>query len=141
MQAAVHTPKDFVEITSDIHKIDAKKAVSQLEDKEANYAYYMAQASWQGSKICWFQRSYESPALFVLLKLMFSEGCESLKAKVSAAGLTDDQWKQMTAYSACVFNNCGNFRSFGDTKFVPEFDQETFSKFVKASGAYSTHKE
>jgi len=72
---------------------------------------------------------------------MFSEGCESFKAKASAAGLTDDQWKQMTAYSACVFNNCGNFRSFGDTKFVPEFDLETFTKFVKASGAYGTHKE
>jgi dipeptidyl-peptidase-3 len=32
----------------------------------------MSKAAWEGSKICWFQRSYESPGLFVLLKLIFS---------------------------------------------------------------------
>lgn len=54
---------------------------------------------------------------------MFSSGVEDLKGKALAAGLNDTQWKQLLAYSAAVFNNCGNFKSFGDTKFVPELDE------------------
>ena len=72
---------------------------------------------------------------------MFAEGAESLKAKVLASGITEDQWKQMLAYSAAVFNNCGNFKSFGDTKFVPEIDKATFEKVVQASSGYGTNKE
>lgn len=86
------------------------------------YAYHMARAAWEGSKICWFQRCYEGPALFVLLKLVFGAGVEAQKVKALAAGVSEEQWNQFMAYSAAVFNNCGNFRSFGDTKFVPELD-------------------
>ena len=45
------------------------------------------------------------------------------------------------AYSSAVFNNCGNFRSFGDTKFVPELDSEAFVKIFKSSAAYTTHQD
>ena len=40
------------------------------------------------------------------------------------------------AYSAAVFNNCGNFRSFGDTKFVPELDNAAFKKIFESSSAF-----
>ena len=64
-----------------------------------------------------------------------------MQAKALAAGVTEDQWKQMLAYSAAVFNNCGNFKSFGDTKFVPEFEKTVFEKIVQVSSSYSSNKE
>lgn len=70
---------------------------------------------------------------------MFSSGIADLKTKALAAGLDETQWKQLLAYSAAVFNNCGNFKSFGDTKFVPEINEQTFLKVVKASTAYGQH--
>lgn len=76
-----------------------------------------------------------------MLKLVFSAGIDDLKTKVTGAGLSDAQWKQLLAYSAAVFNNCGNFKSFGDTKFVPEIDEQTFEKVIKASASYASHKE
>jgi dipeptidyl-peptidase-3 len=42
----------------------------------------------------------------------------------------------MLAYSAAVFQNCGNYKSFGDTKFVPELSPESFRKIVQASEGY-----
>ena len=45
----------------------------------------MARASWEGSKICWFQRSYESPGLLVLLKLVFAEGVDKLKDRANVS--------------------------------------------------------
>jgi dipeptidyl-peptidase-3 len=80
----------------------------------------MARAAWLGSKICWFQRSYESPALLVLLKSMFSAGVPPLKDASIQAGLSEDEFKQLLVYSAGVFMNCGNYLSFGDTKFLPQ---------------------
>jgi len=44
------------------------------------------------------------------------------------------------AYASAVFNNCGNFRSFGDTKFVPELDSAAFRKIFESSLAYTTHR-
>ena len=44
------------------------------------------------------------------------------------------------AYSAAVFNNCGNFRSFGDTKFVPELENAVFRKIFESSSAFQTHQ-
>jgi len=42
----------------------------------------------------------------------------------------------MLVYGASVFQNCGNFKSFGDTKFVPELEPTAFKKIVELSDAY-----
>lgn len=64
-------PKEFIQTTTSIHSIECLKSWSQLESQEKLYAYYMARAAWQGSRICWFQRSAESPALLVVLYHLF----------------------------------------------------------------------
>jgi len=48
----------------------------------------------------------------------------------------EQQWTQFMAYSAAVFNNCGNFRSFGDTKFVPELPTESFELILRSCHAF-----
>jgi dipeptidyl-peptidase-3 len=47
----------------------------------------------------------------------------------------------MLAYTAAVFQNCGNYKSFGDTKFVPECDPDTFKTILRASEGYALHKD
>lgn len=142
VESTEHKPKDFIPVTTNIHYIDAKDSFGQLNDDEQKYAYYMARAAWEGSKICWFQRSYESPALLVLLKLVYSSGIEKLKEATLATGsVSEEQWKQFVAYSAAVFQNCGNFKSFGDTKFVPELSLDHFTAIVKASDAYKNYQQ
>ena len=64
-----------------------------------------------------------------------------LQEAVKAAGHSEDHWKQLLVYSASVFQNCGNYKSFGDTKFVPEFDRDTFVSMIRASDNYKTHQE
>ena len=138
---AEYSPKEFIPVTANVHSIDASASFSLLSQQEALYAYYMARASWDGSKICWFQRSYEAPALLVLFKLIFTDGIDKFKEDSMAAGLTEDEWKQLLVYCAAVFQNCGNFKSFGDTKFVPQLSQDKFVAAIQASSAYKTHKK
>ncbi len=63
--------KEFIPVSTVIHRIECSPAWQQLEKRERMYAYYLTRASWEGCKVTWFQTSYESPALLVLLKLMF----------------------------------------------------------------------
>jgi dipeptidyl-peptidase-3 len=53
--------------------------------------------------------------------------------------VSDEHWNMMLAYSAAVLQNCGNYKSFGDSKFVPELPQESFEKIIKASDSHSEH--
>jgi dipeptidyl-peptidase-3 len=54
-----------------ILNIECKKAFGELTLKEKLYSYYFSRASWAGAKICYFQRSYESPALFYVIQKIF----------------------------------------------------------------------
>jgi hypothetical protein len=40
-----------------------------------------------------------------------------------------------------VFQNCGNYKSFGDTKFVPELAPEDFKSALQKADCYKTHGE
>lgn len=71
VQAPAQREREFIPVTTNVHSVECESSFGQLEATEATYAYYMARASWEGSKICWFQRSYEGPGLFVILKLVF----------------------------------------------------------------------
>lgn len=123
MNSSSHTPKDFIPVSTSIHAIACPKSWSQLDNKEKNYAYYMARAAWQGSRICWFQRSAESPALLVIFHTLFED---PVSLRANCKHLSEEQWQQLCAYVAAVFQNCGNFKSFGDTKFVPEISPAAF---------------
>ena len=66
---------------------------------------------------------------------------ETLKTSAISQGVSEDEWKQMLAYSAAVFQNCGNYHSFGDTKFVPQLNADQFKKVYKASESYQVYSE
>jgi dipeptidyl-peptidase-3 len=88
----------------------------------------MAKAAWEGHKVCFFQRSYESPGIFLMIQELFSHA--TLRETATEAGLTDDEWKQLLAYCVGVLTNAGNYRGFGDTKFIPELDQAKFTALI-----------
>ena len=44
---------------------------------------------------------------------------------------------QFVVYSATFFSNMGNYKSFGDTKFIPSISADVFHTIVKATAAYA----
>jgi len=59
--------------------------------------------------------------------LVFSgQTIEDLKQAALAKNITEDDFTKFVFYSAGVLNNCGNFNSFGDDKFIPEITLEAF---------------
>lgn len=113
-------------------EIQAEKEFNLLEAKEQNYAYNLLLGCWEGTKICFFQKSWESPAMFYILQNIFtSQPLEALKQNCFNSQFTQEEWDMIIRYCAAFIQNCGNYKSFGDIKIVPEISEEKFTQFIE----------
>jgi dipeptidyl-peptidase-3 len=121
-----------------IHKLQIADAFTKLNDQERKYAHYLSQASWQGSRICLFQLSPESPILFELFQNLFSNNrVELLRESSVKHGVSRADFDNFLQYVAVFYGNMGNYLSFGDTKFIPRIPKEKFQSLL-GSAANST---
>ncbi|XP_038072847.1 dipeptidyl peptidase 3-like [Patiria miniata] len=119
--------------------LECKKAFQELTSEEKKYAHYLARASWSGGLICLFQTSPESPVIYLLLQKLFkTEPVGALKEKAVKAGLTENEFQAFLTYAAAFFSNLGNYKSFGDTKFIPDLPKDKLLSLLKASAAYAS---
>jgi len=124
----------IIPLETPIVHLDSKQAFSLLDEKEKNYAYYLCQADWAGAKICLLQCSVESPIIFSLLQLVFSSSPSSdIVNSALDKGLTHTQIDQAFMYAASFYGNMGNYKSFGDSKFIPALSPEDMYTFLSAS--------
>ncbi|KAG8437876.1 hypothetical protein GDO86_008539 [Hymenochirus boettgeri] len=118
--------------------LDCSEAFSLLSAEEKLYAHYLSHASFYGGLIVLFQTSPESPAIYILLNRLFrSQDHKELKGVALGQGLSDEQYQAILVYTAGFFANMGNYKSFGDTKFVPNVPKEKFEKVLRASAAFA----
>ncbi|CAH1792287.1 unnamed protein product [Owenia fusiformis] len=117
--------------------LGCKTAFDGLTNKEKLYAHYLSQAAWYGGLIVLVQTSPEAPGLYVLLQRLFKgQPLADLQQTATNNGLTDEEYQAVLLYAAGVFSNMGNYKSFGDTKFIPSLPKEKFQNLVLNSAAY-----
>jgi dipeptidyl-peptidase III len=122
-----------------IAQLDASVAFATLTSAEAKYALALAKSQWAGAKICLLQCSAESAPTFALLRLIFAPGAEAVRASALAAGVSDADYALFSVFAATFSDNLGNFKSFGDTKFIPGCPASIFETVLRASPAYSAN--
>jgi len=140
---SVHT----IPLETPVVELKASKAFEMLTDKEKKYAYGIGKASWEGAKINLIQCSIESVPIFSLLQLLFSaQSVEELikcattttssdDSNNNGAKLSKEDVAHLILYVATFYNNMGNYKSFGDTKFIPAVGPEKFELFLSYSKA------
>ncbi|KAF7487756.1 Dipeptidyl peptidase 3 [Sarcoptes scabiei] len=123
--------------------LDAKDAFDGLNEQEKLYVHHLSKASWFGSLVDLFQTSPESPLIFVLLNRLFSSQSisELKKFALDRLNFSEIQWKEFLAYSAAFYANMGNYRSFGDSKFIPELPSNLLENLILNSTAYQSDPE
>ncbi|XP_044125836.1 dipeptidyl peptidase 3 isoform X3 [Bufo gargarizans] len=122
--------------------LDCEEAFSLLSTKEKLYTHFLSRASFYGGLIVLFQTSPESPAIYILLNRLFraQEPCV-LQKVAQCQGMTDEEYQALLVYTAGFFANMGNYKSFGDTKFVPNVSKEKLEKLLHASEAFTKDPE
>ncbi|XP_076131405.1 dipeptidyl peptidase 3 isoform X1 [Alosa pseudoharengus] len=120
-----------------ISKLDCKEAFGLLSAKEKLYAHYISRAAWYGGLVVLLQTSPESPTIYVLLQKLFRKQTQAELEKVaSEAGLSPEEYQAVLVYAAGFYANMGNYKSFGDTKFIPNLPKEKLKALVWQSKAF-----
>ncbi|KAL2094818.1 hypothetical protein ACEWY4_009537 [Coilia grayii] len=120
-----------------ISKLDCKEAFELLSPKEKLYAHYLSRAAWYGGLVVLVQTSPESPAIYALLQKLFRKQTPAELEKVaSEAGLSSEEYLAVLVYAAGFYANMGNYKSFGDTKFIPNLPKEKLKALVWQSKAF-----
>jgi dipeptidyl-peptidase III len=119
----------------------AEEEFELLDENERKYVYYMSRAGWEGVIINFFQKSYESPAIFLIFQLTF-QGCnmEDFKKQLMQ-NYKQDGYDKFMAYVSGFYNNCGNYKSTDDSKFIPELDEEKFLNILNLSPSFDANKD
>ena len=105
----------------------------------------------RGALTCLFQTSPESPYIFAMLRYAFdfafdskelfseavSECSDEFKASVMEKLSDASSYDQAMIYVASFLANLGNYKSFGDTKFVPACSPEDFKSVIFAAATRS----
>lgn len=123
--------------------LNATTAFNKLTVKEQNYAHYMSRASYFGSLIVLLQLSQESPQIFRLLhRINLAQSPEELRNVYKGSeDISDEDLDAFFIYCSGIYTNMGNYKSFGDTKFIPDLPVEKFEQIVKGSKAWSDDTE
>ncbi|KAG5813677.1 hypothetical protein H9Q74_012556 [Fusarium xylarioides] len=118
----------YCDIEPPAQKLEIKEAFEQLSNKEKCYAHYMREAAFHGSRIIMRQVSPESESIFNLV-LELWKACEgdwpSLAAK---ADVNEEALSEFLDYAATAMENLGNYKGYGDQKFIPRISEQELEK-------------
>lgn len=136
------TSEHIIENDTPIIELDCKSSFERLTKQERLYTHFLSKASWVGSLITLYQTSIESPIIFSLFNRIFSkQDITQLKELAASLGFSDDDWTALLVYVSSIVANMGNYKGFGDLKFVPGVDRDKLDKFIRASKAASLDPE
>ncbi|CAB1333135.1 unnamed protein product [Coregonus sp. 'balchen'] len=120
-----------------ISALDCTEAFRLLSPREKLYAHYLSRSAWYGGLAVLLQTSPESASIFVLLQRLFrKQPPAQLESMATAAGLSPEEYQAFLVYAAGLYANMGNYKSFGDTKFIPNLPKEKLKDLVWQSQAF-----
>lgn len=94
-----------------------------LTDSEQKYAHFMSKASHAGTRIVLRQVSHESEAIFDLIL--------GLHRELNGVYPESTERELYFDYASQFLANLGNYKAFGDSKFIPGFSKQYFYELVK----------
>ena len=97
-----------------------------LSDTEKKYAHHFSRASHLGTRVVLRQVSPESEDIYNLI-LAIAEAVNQDYSKLESESVSKEDVRSFLEYSSQFLSNLGNFKSFGDAKFVPRLERAKFA--------------
>ena len=105
---------------------------NKLSEKEKRYAHHMSRACHHGTRIVLRQVSAESEGIYDLILAIHGGGNGDWERFANAGGITVNDVELFLEYASQFLANLGNYKSFGDTKYVPRVSASAFGKLAAA---------
>ena len=95
-------------------------------------------AAFNGSRIILRQVSPESEAIFDLILALYAKCQGKWDQLANEASVSAEDLKYFLEYAAQFLGNLGNYKGFGDVKFIPRCPKETFESLASVDDKATT---
>ena len=96
-------------------------------------------SAFTGTRVTLRQVSPESEAIFDFIIELYKAFNGDWTAAQRKSGISDDDLKYFLEYSAMFLGNCGNYKGFGDAKFIPRCEEKAFAALAASSPEAESH--
>ncbi|KAK3383378.1 putative dipeptidylpeptidase III [Lasiosphaeria ovina] len=120
-------------------RLEIAKHFEALTDKQKRYAHFISQASFAGNRIVLRQVSPESEHVYDFVIALHKASAGNWKALAEKAGVAQDGLVAFLQYAAQFLGNSGNYKSFGDSKFIPRCPESVFAALASTSPDAKKH--
>ncbi|PNS19717.1 hypothetical protein CAC42_7684 [Sphaceloma murrayae] len=110
-----------------------------LSPKEQRYAHYISRAAFSGTRIVLRQVSPESEPVYDFIIALHKAADGNYATLQKKAGLSDEDLKHYLSYAAQFLGNGGNYKSFGDSKFIPRLAPEKLTALSQTDADATRH--
>ncbi|KAK3996843.1 putative dipeptidyl-peptidase [Cladorrhinum sp. PSN332] len=114
-------------------RLEIEKHFEALNDKQKRYAHFISQASLAGNRIVLRQVSPESENIYDFIISLHKAAGGDWKGLAQRVGVDEKGLAAFLEYSAQFLGNAGNYKSFGDSKFIPRCDESVFAALASSS--------
>lgn len=138
-------------------RLEVKQHFDKLQDpKLRKYAHYISRAAFEGTRVTLRQVSPESEPIHDLIISLYRACNGDWASLAQKTNVSSEDLRFFLEYAVQFLGNCGNYKGFGDSKFIPRLPPsslealasatpETKAAFEKASktggGIYETKEQ
>ncbi|SPN96764.1 probable dipeptidylpeptidase III [Cephalotrichum gorgonifer] len=114
-------------------RLEIEKHFEPLTDKQKRYAHYISKAAFAGTRIVLRQLSPESEPIYDFILALHEASGGDWAALAEKAGISEQDLTYFLEYTAQFLGNSGNYKSFGDSKFIPRCGESVFKALAATS--------
>lgn len=107
--------------------LEIKQHLDKLKDEKLRkYAHYVSRAAFEGTRISLRQVSPESEPIYDLILALYHACNGDWNDLAERTNQTPENLRFFLEYAAQFLGNCGNYKGFGDSKFIPRLPPSAF---------------
>lgn len=129
----------FADAPPSVVRLEIAKHFEALTDKQKRYAHFISQASFAGNRIVLRQVSPEAESIYDFIIALHKSSGGDWKALAEKAGVSEADLNSFLEYAAQFLGNSGNYKSFGDSKFIPRASEDAFAALAATSPEAESH--
>ncbi|KAL4870643.1 hypothetical protein BDV12DRAFT_184274 [Aspergillus spectabilis] len=115
-------------------RLEIKHHFDGLKDKNLRkYAHYISRAAFEGTRVTLRQVSPESEPIYDMILALYRACDGNWPELARKTNVSDENLRFFLEYSAQFLGNCGNYKGFGDSKFIPRLPVEALKALASAT--------
>ncbi|PGH30904.1 dipeptidyl-peptidase III [[Emmonsia] crescens] len=114
-------------------RLEIKPHFEALDDKQKRYAHFISRAAFQGTRITLRQVSPESEPIYDLIISLHRACNGDWNSLAQKTGVSAENLRFFLEYAAQFLGNCGSYKGFGDSKFVPRIPADALETLASVT--------